>query len=140
MYKLKSTIDHLNRASNSTNPNFSAYYSLPHTLTMNDKVLSHVLLCLFFVLASIIFLIFLKLSYKRNKKNLPPGYMGIPWIGETMEFYKAQRKNELFELFIQPRISKYGKIFKTHLMGSPTVIVNGANANKFFLSNELKGL
>uniref|UniRef100_A0A7N2L6E5 Taxadiene 5-alpha hydroxylase n=2 Tax=Quercus lobata TaxID=97700 RepID=A0A7N2L6E5_QUELO len=55
-----------------------------------------------------------------------------------MEFYKAQRKNQLFEEFVQPRITKYGKIFKTRLMGSPTVVVNGADANRFFLSNEFK--
>ncbi|KAH7533746.1 hypothetical protein FEM48_Zijuj04G0164400 [Ziziphus jujuba var. spinosa] len=64
--------------------------------------------------------------------------MGFPWIGETIKFYRAQRKNRLFEDFIQPRMIKHGKIFKTHLMGSPTVILNGANANKFLLSNEFK--
>ncbi|KAM1359068.1 hypothetical protein ACFX15_045276 [Malus domestica] len=55
-----------------------------------------------------------------------------------MEFYEAQQKNSLFDDFIQPRIAKYDKIFTTHLMGSPTVIVNGANANKSLLSNEFK--
>ncbi|TQD73561.1 hypothetical protein C1H46_040909 [Malus baccata] len=64
--------------------------------------------------------------------------MGLPWVGQTMEFYKAQRKNSLFDDFVQPWIAIYGKIFTTHLMGSPTVIVNGANANKFLLSNEFK--
>ncbi|KAI8551131.1 hypothetical protein RHMOL_Rhmol06G0161600 [Rhododendron molle] len=64
--------------------------------------------------------------------------MGLPWIGETMEFYKAQRTNKLFEEFVQPRIHKYGKIFKTWLMGSPTVVVNGPDTNRFFLSNEFK--
>lgn len=103
-----------------------------------DKELSlSVLISLFFILASTIFLI-LKLVRRRSKKNVPPGDMGFPWIGETIEFYRAQRKNRLFEEFIQPRITKHGKIFRTHLMGSPTVIVNGANANKFLLSNEFK--
>ncbi|KAA8524135.1 hypothetical protein F0562_010434 [Nyssa sinensis] len=64
--------------------------------------------------------------------------MGLPWIGETMDFYQAQRRNRLFEEFVQPRIAKYGNIFKTRLMGSPTVVVNGADANRFFLSNEFK--
>ncbi|KAM1429921.1 hypothetical protein ACFX2I_046058 [Malus domestica] len=73
-----------------------------------------------------------------NKKRLPPGKMGPPWVGQTMEFYEAQRKNSLFDDFIQPQIAKYDKIFTTHLMGSPTVIVNGANANKSLLSNEFK--
>ncbi|KAF9589755.1 hypothetical protein IFM89_028664 [Coptis chinensis] len=74
----------------------------------------------------------------KKKKLLPPGEMGIPWIGETYEFYKAQRNNKLFEEFVEPRMKRYGNIFKTRLMGSSTVVVNGASANKFFLSNEFK--
>ncbi|KAL3502881.1 hypothetical protein ACH5RR_037330 [Cinchona calisaya] len=74
----------------------------------------------------------------RSKKKLPPGELGLPWIGETLDFYKAQKKNKLYEHFIKPRIQKNGKTFKTRLMGSPTVVVNGAEANKFFLSNEFK--
>ncbi|CAN0897338.1 Taxadiene 5-alpha hydroxylase [Linum grandiflorum] len=83
-----------------------------------------------------------KSSKPKGKKNkqlrLPPGEMGLPWIGETMDFYKSQRNNRLFDHFVHPRIKKHGKIFKTRLMGSPTIVVNGAEANKFFLSNEFK--
>ncbi|XP_028778506.1 taxadiene 5-alpha hydroxylase-like [Neltuma alba] len=79
-----------------------------------------------------------KQSHAGKKQKLPPGEMGLPWIGETMEFFNAQKRNKLFEDFVQPRILKHGKIFKTRLMGSPTVIVNGSEANKFFLSNEFK--
>ncbi|XP_022952282.1 taxadiene 5-alpha hydroxylase isoform X2 [Cucurbita moschata] len=85
----------------------------------------------------IISIIFVFRSIKGSKK-VPPGQMGLPWIGETMVFYRAQRKNRLFEEFVGPRVAKYGKIFKTSLMGSPTVVVNGAEANRFFLSNEFK--
>ncbi|PSS16395.1 Taxadiene 5-alpha hydroxylase [Actinidia chinensis var. chinensis] len=87
---------------------------------------------------SVIVLMQKKKSEKKIRKKLPPGDMGLPWIGETMEFYKAQRKNRLFEEFVQTRRAKYGKIFKTRLMGSPTIVVNGADANRFFLSNEFK--
>ncbi|KMS94994.1 hypothetical protein BVRB_013390 [Beta vulgaris subsp. vulgaris] len=69
---------------------------------------------------------------------VPPGELGLPWIGETIEFYKALQKNRLFEDFIAPRIQKHGKTFKTKLMGCPTIVVNGAEANRFFLSNEFK--
>lgn len=77
-------------------------------------------------------------SMRRKTKKLPPGEMGLPWIGETIEFYKSQQKNRLYEEFVQPRVAKHGKIFKTRLMGSPTVVVNGAEANRFFMSNEFK--
>ncbi|XP_050230011.1 taxadiene 5-alpha hydroxylase [Mercurialis annua] len=96
---------------------------------------------LFTATTIIITAIFLKLRklHNKNKKRLPPGEMGLPWIGETIEFFKAQRRNKLFEEFVQPRMLKYANnIFKTRLMGSPTIIVNGAEANKFFLSNEFK--
>ncbi|KAK3223790.1 hypothetical protein Dsin_010815 [Dipteronia sinensis] len=79
-----------------------------------------------------------KKSCSKNKKELPPGEMGIPWIGETIQFFKAQRKNRLFEDFFQPRTTKHGKIFKTSLFGSSTVVMNGAEANRFVLSNEFK--
>ncbi|KAK6287086.1 hypothetical protein POUND7_013265 [Theobroma cacao] len=64
--------------------------------------------------------------------------MGLPLIGETMELYKTQSNNRFFEEFVEPRIAKYGKIFKTSLMGSPIVVVNGVEANRFILSNEFK--
>ncbi|KAM1822385.1 hypothetical protein ACFX1X_024808 [Malus domestica] len=108
--------------------------------SMANEICNHSF-CLFcFLAATVFFIVFLghKKRCNTNKKRLPPGEMGLPWVGQTMEFYKAQRKNSLFDDFAQPQIAKYGKIFTTHLMGSPTVIVNGANANKFLLSNEFK--
>ncbi|XP_022740313.1 cytochrome P450 716B1 [Durio zibethinus] len=101
-----------------------------------NNVLSWVLFCL----AAMISTIFLKhrKSCYRMKWKLPPGKMGLRLVGETLEFYKAQRNNRLFEEFVEPRIAKYGKVFKTSLMGSPTVVVNGAEANRFIFSNEFK--
>ncbi|GLT30197.1 hypothetical protein SLA2020_050120 [Shorea laevis] len=102
---------------------------------------SNIFSCVLFFLAAIISAIFLKQrkSFCRSKRTLlPPGEMGLPLVGETMDFYRAQKNNRLFEEFVQPRLSKYGKIFKTNLMGSPTVIVNGAEANRFILSSEFK--
>lgn len=92
------------------------------------------------LLATIALVLFaqFKSNTSKSKKKLPPGQMGLPWIGETIDFYKAQKKNRLYEDFIQARIQKHGKTFKTRLMGHPTVVVNGAEANKFFLSNEFK--
>ncbi|KAJ8763018.1 hypothetical protein K2173_023223 [Erythroxylum novogranatense] len=103
---------------------------------------SYLISCVSIGLLSILSTILLIICITRgcNWRNikLPPGEMGLPWIGETVDFYKAQRKNRLFEEFVQPRATRYGKIFKTRLMGSPTIVVNGADANRFFLSNEFK--
>ncbi|XP_004517250.1 taxadiene 5-alpha hydroxylase [Cicer arietinum] len=96
--------------------------------------------CVLFPLLLLIFFNFLRHKQQSNKdkRKLPPGKMGFPLIGETMQFFNAQRRNKLYEEFVHPRIAKHGKIFKTRLIGSPTVIVNGADANKFLLSNEFK--
>lgn len=70
--------------------------------------------------------------------KLPPGNLGYPWIGETFDFYRAQRRNKLYEGFVVPRAAKHGAVFKTRLMGDATVVVIGADANRFLLSNEFK--
>jgi len=104
-------------------------------------VLSWVFLCIAATISSTLF--FFRKKHHRfiskkiqKKKRLPPGEMGLPWIGETMDFYKAQRSNRVFEGFVNPRIIKHGNIFKTRIMGSPTIVVNGAEANRLILSNE----
>ncbi|XP_010506129.1 PREDICTED: taxadiene 5-alpha hydroxylase-like [Camelina sativa] len=104
-------------------------------------VLSWVFLCIAATISSTLFFFRKKqhpfISKKIQKtKKLPPGEMGLPWIGETMEFYKAQKSNRVFEDFVNPRIIKHGNILKTKIMGSPTIVVNGAEANRLILSNE----
>ncbi|CAN6994642.1 unnamed protein product [Brassica rapa subsp. trilocularis] len=105
-------------------------------------LLSWIFLCIAATISSTLFF-FRKKQHKfrskklqQPKKKLPPGEMGLPWIGETMEFYKAQKNNRVFEDFVNPRIIKHGNLFKTKIMGSPTIVVNGAEANRLILSNE----
>lgn len=104
-------------------------------------LLSWVFLCIAATISSTLFF-FRKKPYRftsekiQKKKKLPPGELGFPWIGETMEFYKTQKSNRLYEDFVKPRIIKHGNLFKTRIMGSPTIIVNGAEANRLILSNE----
>ncbi|KAI7741767.1 hypothetical protein M8C21_000611, partial [Ambrosia artemisiifolia] len=96
---------------------------------------------IFYLLRSFFFIILLICKTCKQPKHyakIPLGQMGLPWIGETIGFYRAQRANQLFENFFQPRVKKHGKIFKTKLMGSPTIVVSGATANKFFMCNEFK--
>jgi retinoid hydroxylase len=58
---------------------------------------------------------------------LPPGKSGLPWIGETISFLTDPD-------FAAKRQQQYGAIFRTHIIGRPTVIMSGAAANKFILS------
>lgn len=61
----------------------------------------------------------------------PPGNLGLPIIGETLSF--------LFDPnFQKKRLEKYGKTFKTHIFGSPTIVMVGDLANTFLFKNENK--
>jgi cytochrome P450 len=60
---------------------------------------------------------------------LPPGKFGLPLIGETISFLRDSE-------FADKRQKQYGSIIKTHLFGQPTVIMIGADANRFLLTNE----
>lgn len=60
---------------------------------------------------------------------LPPGKFGLPFIGETLSFLRDPN-------FTQKRHQKYGSIFKTHLFGRPTLVMLGADANRFLLTHE----
>jgi cytochrome P450 len=62
---------------------------------------------------------------------LPPGKFGFPIIGETISFLRDPD-------FADKRQKQYGSIFKTHLFGRPTVIMMGAEANRFLFANENK--
>jgi cytochrome P450 len=58
---------------------------------------------------------------------LPPGQQGLPLLGETIPYLRDPQ-------FVAVRQARYGNIFSTHLFGHPTVIMVGAEANKFVLS------
>ncbi|CAJ1960592.1 unnamed protein product [Sphenostylis stenocarpa] len=91
----------------------------------------------FFVLfASTLSLAFLlsKWFSKSQTKNVPKGSLGYPIIGETLSFLKAQRQDKGSD-WLAERISKYGPVFKTSLMGSPTVFAIGQAGNKFILGS-----
>ncbi|KAI4297883.1 hypothetical protein L6164_037742 [Bauhinia variegata] len=73
-----------------------------------------------------------KFLLRVNGKNIPLGSLGYPIIGETLSFLKAQRQDK-GSTWLEERISKYGPVFKTSLMGSPTVFIVSQAGNKFIL-------
>ncbi|PON36405.1 Cytochrome P450, E-class, group I [Trema orientale] len=76
-----------------------------------------------------------KLFSNGQAKNLPGGSLGYPLIGETLSFLRAQ-KDDRGPQWLEERISKYGPVFKTSLMGSPTLVITGQTGNKFVLGAE----
>ncbi|GFQ08642.1 cytochrome p450 90a1, partial [Phtheirospermum japonicum] len=67
--------------------------------------------------------------------RLPPGNLGLPFIGETLQLISAY-KTENPEPFIDDRVSRYGTVFTTHVFGEPTVFSADPDANRFILQNE----
>ncbi|XP_012672827.1 cytochrome P450 26A1-like [Clupea harengus] len=65
-------------------------------------------------------------------RPLPPGTMGMPFIGETLQLILQRRK------FLRMKRQKYGYIYKTHLFGNPTVRVLGAENVRQILLGENK--
>ncbi|GAB4469296.1 MAG: cytochrome P450 [Elainellaceae cyanobacterium] len=61
--------------------------------------------------------------------TLPPGTFGLPILGETLKFFTDPD-------FAQKRHEQYGNLFKTRLLGQPTIFMRGVEANRFVLSNE----
>ncbi|XP_050396659.1 cytochrome P450 26B1-like [Patella vulgata] len=59
---------------------------------------------------------------------LPPGSLGFPLVGETLSFIMSGAQ------FFKNRKKFYGNVFKTHLLGNPTIRVSGAkNVRKILL-------
>ncbi|XP_058217396.1 beta-amyrin 28-monooxygenase-like [Rhododendron vialii] len=68
----------------------------------------------------------------------PPGSTGFPMVGESLGFLSTGRKGHP-EKFVFDRIAKYSSsVFRTSLLGSPTVVFCGAAGNKFLFSKENK--
>ena len=61
---------------------------------------------------------------------LPPGRLGLPWVGETLSFLRDSLG------FTRERQRAHGSIFKSHLFGRPTVLMGGPDAMRFVFANE----
>eukprot|EP01018_Ginkgo_biloba_P016325 Gb_33309 [translate_table: standard] len=85
----------------------------------------------------LIFAFILCMKLRIRSKNVPPGSLGLPIIGETFGFLRAQRA-DTSKAWIDGRVAKYGPIFKTSLMGCPTVVMTGQAGNKFLFANDCK--
>lgn len=68
---------------------------------------------------------------KEHEQILPPGEMGLPILGQTLQF--------LFDRsFPDKQYARYGAISKTNLLGRPTVFMIGSEAVEFVLSSHME--
>ncbi|CAL1410773.1 unnamed protein product [Linum trigynum] len=64
----------------------------------------------------------------RRRPNLPPGSMGWPIIGETLQLYSQDPTS-----FFSSKQKRHGEIFKTHILGCPCVMLASPEAARFVL-------
>ncbi|XP_008810176.1 cytochrome P450 724B1 [Phoenix dactylifera] len=72
-----------------------------------------------------------------NLRAAPRGTFGWPLVGETLRFLRPHASNTLGS-FLEDRFSRYGKVFKSHLFCTPTIVSCDQELNHFILQNEEK--
>ncbi|KAJ0052328.1 hypothetical protein Pint_01333 [Pistacia integerrima] len=77
--------------------------------------------------------------YPQLGRKLPPRKLGLPIVGESLSFFKAQKKNLVAE-WMKKCTNEYGPIFKTSLIGSNAVIITGQAGNRFIFSDSDSGI
>ncbi|XP_057469487.1 abscisic acid 8'-hydroxylase CYP707A1-like [Actinidia eriantha] len=89
-----------------------------------------VLICVLIAFLNLVLYVF----FRKNKRDsherdkLPPGSMGWPYIGETLQLY-SQDPN----VFFANKQRRYGEIFKTHILGCPCAMLASPEAARFVL-------
>ncbi|KAH7519975.1 hypothetical protein FEM48_Zijuj08G0094500 [Ziziphus jujuba var. spinosa] len=75
-----------------------------------------------------------KKNREENKLGVPKGNLGWPFVGETLDFIACGYTSKPVS-FMEKRRSQYGKVFKTHLLGTPIIVSTDADVNKVVLQN-----
>ncbi|KAK8678711.1 hypothetical protein V6N13_144203 [Hibiscus sabdariffa] len=79
--------------------------------------------------------------------QLPLGTLGWPFLGETIDFISCaysdrpetfmDRRRRLYTFFSRPYLM-YGKVFKSHIFGTPTIVSTDAEVSRFVLQSDAK--
>ncbi|KAL0441415.1 UNVERIFIED_CONTAM: 3-epi-6-deoxocathasterone 23-monooxygenase CYP90D1 [Sesamum radiatum] len=73
-----------------------------------------------------------------SSSRLPLGSLGIwPFVGETLHFISSAYSDRP-ETFMDKRRSMYGKVFKSHLFGSATIVSTDAEVSRIILQSDAK--
>ncbi|KAK4843254.1 hypothetical protein QYF36_005932 [Acer negundo] len=71
----------------------------------------------------------------RCNGKLPPGSMGLPLLGESIQFFAPNTSSEI-PPFVKKRMERYGPIFRTNLVGRPVVISADSDLNYYIFQQE----
>ncbi|KAG4964935.1 hypothetical protein JHK82_039150 [Glycine max] len=107
-----------------------------------DGIFAYIIL----ILVTIFSFMFLPKPNRRRPQNqtlakLPPGSMGWPYIGETLQLYSqdpnayfSTKHKRLFNVYYATSTPlMYGEIFKTNILGCPCVMLTSPEAARFVL-------
>ncbi|XP_042019617.1 3-epi-6-deoxocathasterone 23-monooxygenase CYP90D1-like [Salvia splendens] len=94
------------------------------------------------VIAAIIWLCKIRNWWNFNSttksSQIPLGSFGIfPFVGETIHFISSAYSDRP-ESFVDKRRRTYGKVFKSHLFGSPTIVSSDAEVSKIILQSDAR--
>ncbi|GJN02624.1 hypothetical protein PR202_ga19994 [Eleusine coracana subsp. coracana] len=98
---------------------------------VGDLVLSALLI----LLASLLALVLSHFLPLLLNPKAPKGSFGWPLIGETLRFLRPHASNTL-GTFLEDHCTRYGRVFKSHLFCTPTVVSCDQELNHFILQNE----
>ncbi|KAI3898237.1 hypothetical protein MKX03_029608 [Papaver bracteatum] len=98
---------------------------------------SIVLFVISLVIFSFIHYVYRWRNPKCNGGKLPPGSMGLPLIGETIQFFIPNNSLDT-PMFFKKRLSRYGSVFKTSLIFHKVVVSLDPDFNHFIFQQERK--
>ncbi|KAJ1272476.1 hypothetical protein BS78_06G204400 [Paspalum vaginatum] len=91
------------------------------------------------VLLMLLLLLLLYAAHRwRNPRcsgRLPPGSMGLPLVGETLQFFSPEASLDV-PRFVRHRLARHGPIFKTSLVGHPVVVSADEELNYMVFQQE----
>ncbi|KAL8153263.1 hypothetical protein V2J09_011023 [Rumex salicifolius] len=70
-----------------------------------------------------------------TSQRLPPGSLGWPVVGETMEFISCAYSDRP-ESFMDERRRRYGKVFKSHIFGKRTIVSTEEEVSRYILQSD----
>ncbi|XP_065881653.1 abscisic acid 8'-hydroxylase 3-like [Euphorbia lathyris] len=96
------------------------------------------LLMIFLLLSALFLLAFFSLQLRVSPKEMEviPGSLGWPVVGESFSFLSDFSSPAGIYSFMKKRQQKYGKVFKTFVLGRFTVFMTGREASKILLAGK----
>ncbi|CAN6280417.1 unnamed protein product [Urochloa humidicola] len=76
-------------------------------------------------------------SHPRANGRLPPGSLGLPLLGETLQFFTPNPTCDVSP-FVKERLGRYGNIFKTSIVGRSVVVSADPDLNYYVFQQEGK--